>query len=160
MRVDARGAHRLQHDGGGDRVLLEIPRRLVEPVTHVRVRREVEDRVASLERAPEALLVEHVTLHELDALPGARAGDELSPSPRQVVVDDDLDALGAQPIRERAPDEARPAGDERLPHASQSWKPADRASDRNICTVSSEKASRSLPRSSSFAMRSRVIVMM
>ena len=114
--VDACGSHRLEHDGGRDRVLLEIAPGLVEPVTHVRVRREVEDGVAALERAPDALLVEHVALHELDSRPGARAGDELAPSPGEVVVDDDLDALGAQPVRQGAADESSPAGDESLPH--------------------------------------------
>ena len=85
-------------------------------MTHVRVCREVEDRVASLERAPHALFVEHVTLHELDSRPGARVGDELPPPPGQIVVDDDVDAVRAQPVRQRAADESSPAGDEGLPH--------------------------------------------
>ena len=89
----------------------------VEPVTHVGVRREVEDGVASLERAPHELLVEHVAVHELHARLSARVGDELFAPPGQVVVDDDLDAVGAQPVRQRAADESSPAGDERLPHA-------------------------------------------
>ena len=101
---------------------------MVEAVAHVGVGREVEDRVAARERASETLAVEHVALDELDARPGARRGDELALPVREVVVDDDLDAVGDQPIGERAADEPGSAGDERLPHAAQSWKPAASAS--------------------------------
>ena len=80
--VDTHGSHRLEQDRGRDRVLLEIPPWLVEPVAHVRVRREVEDRVASLERVPETVFVEDVALHELHALAELHAAAMNSRRPR------------------------------------------------------------------------------
>ena len=38
-------------------------------------------------------------------------GDELAPAGAEVVDDDDLDAVGAQPVGERAADEPGAAGD-------------------------------------------------
>src|SRR5262249_25768736 len=141
-------------------VLLEVHARMLEPVADVGVGREVEDRVASGERVTHQLPVQDVSLDELDARPLERVRDELAPSPGQVVVEDDLDTLLAQAVRERAPDHPAPAGDQGLPHGAQSSNPAERAEDRNIWTVSREYSSRSLPRTSSFAISSCVIVMM
>ena len=98
----------------------------------------------------ERVAVEHVGLDQL----GGRRRDELTAARGKVVVDDDLDAVRQQPVRESAADEAGAAGDERALHASS--KPAVTASRWNICTVSSENCSRSLPSVSSFASRSCV----
>ena len=53
--------------GGRDRVLLEVPARVLEAVAHVGVGLEVKDPVAAAERAFEQRLVEDVALDELDA---------------------------------------------------------------------------------------------
>ena len=74
-------------------------------MTHVRVRGEVEHRVASHERPPQEVVVEDVAVHELDAVPRAGPARNSRRPAGQVVVDDDRDPLGAQPIGERAPDE-------------------------------------------------------
>ena len=47
----AGGAHRLEHVGGRDRVLLEVPARVLEAVADVGVGLQVEHPVAALERA-------------------------------------------------------------------------------------------------------------
>ena len=55
IRVTSCGPHRLEHRRGGDRVLLQILARVLEPVTNVRVRLQVEYPVAAFERSPQKL---------------------------------------------------------------------------------------------------------
>ena len=111
----------------------------------------------------EQLLVEHVALARARRPAGRSAlGDELAPARGKVVVDDDLDAVGAQPVRERAADEPGPAGDEALLHAVSEREAGRRARrDRNIWTVSSENCVEILAeRGRASRCRSCVIVMM
>ena len=54
--------HRLEHVRGGDRVLLEVAARVLEPVANVGVGLQMEHPVAALERPLEQRLVEHIAL--------------------------------------------------------------------------------------------------
>src|ERR1700689_2557966 len=159
--LDALRAHRLEHARGGDRVLLQIPARMIQAVAHVGIGLEVEDPVTPRDRAVQQGCIEHIPLHERHAVAAQRTCEELAPTGAEVIDDDHLDALGAQAIGEIAPDEAGAAGDANPLHNSHySVKPAAIASPWNMRTVSSEYCSRFLPRQSSFLSRSWVIVMM
>ena len=72
MPRDAAGPHRLEHVRRGDRVLLEIAPRMLQPVAHVGVGLQVEDPVATLERALQQATVEHIALDQLRARPRKR----------------------------------------------------------------------------------------
>ena len=105
---------------------------------HVGVGLQVEDPVAALERVLEQRLVEHVALDEPRARPLEQLGDELAAAGAEVVDDHDLDALCAQPVRQRAADEPGAAGDAGAPHPLEREARGDGVATWNICTVSSE----------------------
>jgi hypothetical protein len=77
----------------------------------------MEHGVASRERAAKAVAVEHVALHELDDTALECAADELPAAAGEVVVYDDLDSGAAEAVCQRAADEARASGDQRLAHS-------------------------------------------
>jgi hypothetical protein len=89
---------------------------MLEPVTHVGIRLQVEDPVASLEGLHEQCLVEHVALDELRTIRFEEIGEELAPSAAEVVDDDDLEPVGDQAIGESAADEPGAAGDAHTLH--------------------------------------------
>ena len=105
---------------------------MVEPVTDVGVGLEVEHRVAAAHRLFECLGVQHVALDERRVRALQQVGQELAPAGAEIVEDHDLDAVGGEPVGERAADEPGPAGNERSFHGDQSVKPAAIASRRNI----------------------------
>ena len=162
--ADAAVSHRLQHLGGGDRVLLEIERGVLQAVANVGVRLEMEDPVAPVHRLAQDRSVAHIPLDERGPGPLEEVGEEL-PSPGPEVVDHhDLGPSRGKAISQVASNEPGSAGDARALHrwhgGPQRSRPAAAASRWNIRTVSNENSARSRPSPPNLASRSLVIVMM
>ena len=99
------------------RVLLEVARRVLEAVADVGVGLQVEDDVAARDRVARARRGRARRPRRASRRRALERLDELAPAGAEVVVDDDLDAVGEQPVGEVAADEAGAAGDERALHA-------------------------------------------
>ena len=109
--------HRLEHLERGLGVLAEVAARVLEAEADVGVRRHVEDDVAACERARQQLAVEDIALDDRGSVRPLERLDEGPLAGREVVVDDDLGAVGEKSLGQMAPDEAGTAGDERPRHS-------------------------------------------
>ena len=109
---EAVGPHRLEHVESGQRILLEVPPRRIEPTPNVRVGGEMKNERAPLHRGGQRLLVENVGLDQKEGRTSTGVLQKRGLPRREVVVGDHLVAFGEQAIDEIAADEPGAAGDE------------------------------------------------
>ena len=111
MRRCSLEPHRLEDVLGGDRVLLQIPPRVLGSEPHVGVGREVEHELLTGHGVGQPLPVEQVPLGEPEAglVPGSC--EEFALPSREVVIDRDTVAVGQKTIHEVTADEACASAD-------------------------------------------------
>ena len=100
-------SHRLEHVPRRNRVLFQIPARMLDSETHVGVGRQVHDHIGARHGRSQGGKVQEIPAQQAKSLAVERLGQELHPSGREVVIANHLMTVGKQSIRKVAAHEPR-----------------------------------------------------